>query len=165
LSPGQSLGNALAVQFRPTTVRRVHQAQIVVTYVTDPGAMPPATSTVSIPVYGEGVNTGARVLVTLNGVPVSTVEKIHLQLADPARNGGNEVTQDATLASVVGPVPELTFQFQREWGGASNPAGLPPDDYKITVTIRVSGGKRQTQTVDFSVPPCGFNPGLIVSFF
>jgi hypothetical protein len=162
LTPGQNLGSALAVQFRPTTVRRVHQAQVVVTYVTDPSTS--ATGTVSIPLYGEGVDTGARVLVTLNGVPVSEVEKLHLQLADPSRNGGNEVTHDLPLATVVGPVPELTFQYHREWGGASNPAGLAPDDYKITVTIRV-GNKRQTQTVFFSVKPCGFESNVIVSFF
>ncbi len=162
LTPGQDLGSGLAVQFRPTTVRRVHQAQVAVTYVTDPSTS--ATGTVSIPLYGEGVSTGARVLVTLNGVPVSEVEKLHLQLADPSRNGGNEVTQNVPLATVVGPVPELTFQYHREWGGASNPAGLPPDDYKITVTIRV-GNKRQTQTVFFSVKPCGFVSNLIASFF
>jgi hypothetical protein len=161
IPPGQSLGGGLAVQFRPTAVR-FHQAQVVVTYVTDPGAQPPATSTVSIPVYGEGVNTGARVLVTLNGVPVGNVEMLHLQLADPARNGGNEVDHDLPLATVVGPTPELTYQYHREWGGASNPAGLPPDNYKITVTIRV-GNKRLTQTVFFTVGPCGFT-NVVVNF-
>lgn len=161
LAPGQNLGSGLAVQFRPTSVRRVHQAKVEVIYVTDP--ITSATSTVLVPLYGEGVNTGARLLVTLGGVPVANVEKIHLQLADPSRNGGNEVTHDIPLTSVVGPVPELTFKYHREWGGASNPAGLPPDDYKATVTIKV-GKKQQTKTVYFTVLPCGFNANVVASF-
>src|SRR5207247_7376330 len=86
LTPGELLGDGkLAVQFRPTQIRRVHQALLNVTYITDP--ITGAATTVVIPLYGEGVTTGARGLVRLNGVPFGTLEKLQLQRIVGNRTG------------------------------------------------------------------------------
>jgi hypothetical protein len=159
--PGGLLAGGLTVRFRPTAIRRVHQAEVDVTFVADPFTQ--ATITLAVPLYGEGVTNGARLLVTLNNQPVPTVGKIQLQKVQPPHSWGHDLVHGVPLETVVGPVPELSFEFHREWGGASNPHPLQPADYEATVTIRVNG-KRRTRKVVFTVSPCGFNAGVTARF-
>ena len=57
---------------------RSHKLGVLsVTYVSDP--VSGATTTVNRNLCGEGVRTGARVLVRAGGVPLASVKKIHLQ--------------------------------------------------------------------------------------
>jgi hypothetical protein len=159
--PGGLLAGGLTVRFRPTAIRRVHQAEVDVTFIADPFTQ--ATTTLAVPLYGEGVTTGARLLVTLNNQPVPTVGKIQLQKVQPTHSWGHDLVHGMPLQTVVGLVPELSFEFHREWGGASNRRGLSPGNYVARVTIKVKG-KRITKDVPFTVSPCGFNAAVTASF-
>jgi hypothetical protein len=96
-------------------------------------------------------------------VPVPVVERIHLQRIVGNRKVSNETLKDVSLQTVVGPVPELSFQFHREWGGTSNPVQLLTGNYQVTATIRV-GNKPQTKTAFFSLDTCDYNPYITVDF-
>jgi len=108
------------------------------------------------------------VLVTEGGVPLAIVESIHLQrltanrnrnLLDSVDNAKNLALQTVTPASPCG-----AFQFHREYGTVSNPIQLATGSYQVTVTTRLSTGKRAKKTVGFSVDTCGFNPNIVVNF-
>jgi hypothetical protein len=64
------------------------------------------------------------------------------------------VTQTAPCAS---------FQFQREWGGVTNPIQLTAGDYQITVDATVNN-KRVSKTVSFTLDTCSFNQNIVVAF-
>jgi hypothetical protein len=113
------------------------------------------------------VNTGARVLVRANGVPLATVDKIQLQRINANRNKNqvdtNDVIQNATLQTVTPGGVCTSFQFHREYGTVSNPIQLLPGSYLVTVSATVNG-KKQSKSVGFDVTTCDFNPTVYVDF-
>jgi hypothetical protein len=166
LQPGHIAGEGnLYSVFAPTVVDRDRVANLQVTYVSDPVAG--TTSTISTPVCGEGVRTGARVLVTASGVPVSTVDKIMLQRITSNRNKPIvetiDVATNVPLSMVTPASPCPPFKFHREYGTVSDPIQLLPGSYTVTVSVTI-GGKRQTQTVAFDTSTCTFNPNIVVGF-
>jgi hypothetical protein len=164
LAPGELLGDgSLAVQFRPTVIARWRQAQVNITFVDDPTNG--HTTTIAVPLFGEGVTTGLRALVRLNGIPVAKVIKLQLQRIVGNRSVSNEVDQNLPSRSVTGPsgAPELGFQYHREWGGLPNPVQLLTGNYQVTASITVNG-KRTTKTVYLSLGTCDFNPKVVIDF-
>ena len=71
---------------------------------------------------GEGVKTGARVLVEAAGVPLASVNKIQLQRLTV--NKDSDVVHNAPLQTVTPTLPCIPFQFHREYGTVSNPIQL-----------------------------------------
>jgi hypothetical protein len=166
LLPGHQVGEGnLQVVFAPTILTRTESAAIAVTYISDPAQ--PATTTVFGLVTGEGVRTGARVLVTANGVAVTNVAKIQLNRINANRNKNlldtQDVVQNAILTTVIPGFPCQPFQYQREYGTVSNPIQLLPGSYQVTVSV-VINGKRQSKTVGFNLNTCDFNPNINVQF-
>src|SRR5262249_15769922 len=93
LEPGHILGEGdLNVVFAPAQIARDRSGTLTVTYVSDP--VSGTTMSVTRSLCGEGVYTGARVLVTSHGIPVAKVEKIHLQRINANRNRDQLDTQD-----------------------------------------------------------------------
>jgi len=163
LEPGHIVGGGdLQVAFSPAAIDRDREATITVTYVTDPVAG--TTSSVTRKLCGEGVHTGARVLVMVGGIPIANVEKIQLQRINANRNKNlldtHDVTQDAPLTTVVPDAPCPPFQYHREYGTVSNPIQLLAGSYQLTVSAIVNG-KRKNQTVGFDVSTCDFNPTIV----
>ena len=153
--------------FGPTAIDRDRIGTLSVTYESDPVAH--TTTTVTRNLCGEGVLTGARVLVRVGGVPVSTVEKIQLQRINANRNRAqldtNDVAQNVALQTFT-PAAGTScspFQFHREYGTVDNPIQLLAGSYQVTATAIVNG-KRQNKTVGFDVSTCDFNPTVIVDF-
>ncbi len=168
LQPGQTLGEGNpTLRFGPFGLDRDRQGTVSVGYVTDAAAG--TTGSLLRNACGEGVRTGARVLVRYQGVPVSLVEKLQLQRITGNRNGkvpnvdSIESLQNARLVSVTPAQPCASFQYHREYGTVSNPNQLLTGNYQVTATILV-GRKRLTRTVAFSVATCDFNPQVIVEF-
>lgn len=166
LQPGHIAGEGdLNVVFAPTAIDRNRQGTITVTYVLDP--VTGTTTNVTRKLAGEGVNTGARVLVTQAGIPISKVERIHLQRINANRNRDKLDTQDsvrdAELITVVPLAPGEPFQYHREYGTISNPIQLLPGSYQVTVQAIING-KRKSQVVGFDVQTCDFNPTVVVDF-
>ena len=166
LQPGHIAGEGdLNVVFAPTVVDRDRVATITVTYVTDP--ITGSTTNVTRLLCGEGVRTGARVLVTHNGIPVAKVEKIHLQRITSNRNrdrlDSQDVAMNLPLTTVLPAFPCPPFQYHREYGTVSNPIQLVPGSYQVTATA-VINGKRKTLVVGFDVQTCDFNPTVVVDF-
>jgi hypothetical protein len=167
LEPGHIVGEGdLNTAFRPTVVDRDRLANVMVTYVSEP--VTGTTTTVTRALCGEGVRTGARVLVTHNGVPVPTVE--HLQLHRiQGGPGGQERLQtvdsakDLALETVTPAAPCPAFQYHREWGTTSNPVQLLPGSYRVTARVRIEG-RNERLTVAFDVTTCDFNPTVVVDF-
>lgn len=167
LEPGAVAGSGdLRAVFAPDGIDRDVQGQVSVTYVTDPFTMATATETRDL--CGEGVRTGARVLVTHGGVPLPEVksirlhrinanrnDKVHLDTIDNARN--------VPLHAETPAAPCTPFQYHREYGTVSNPVQLLPGSYEVTVQTRIDG-KIRRRTVGFDVSSCGFNPTIIVDF-
>ncbi|PYN18034.1 MAG: hypothetical protein DMD76_30120, partial [Candidatus Rokuibacteriota bacterium] len=127
LEPGHIAGEgALNAVFAPTVLDRDRLGKLSVTYVTDP--ISGATATISRDLCGEGVNTGARVIVRAGGVPVGNVEKLQLKRIGPNKNKNALDTldnaQDVTLQSVTPAAPCAPFQFHREYGTVGNPIQL-----------------------------------------
>jgi len=165
LEPGHIVGEGdLSVVFAPTVVDRDRLATITVTYVTDP--ISGATANIVRRVGGEGVRTGARVLVMHAGIPVPHVERIHLQRINANRNRPRLDTQDNAmnlpLVTVIPAAPVEPFQYHREYGTVSNPIQLLPGAYQVTATAIING-KRRTLVVGFDVQTCDFN-ALVVDF-
>lgn len=166
LEPGHVAGEGnLNAVFKPAALDRDRLGSITVTYESDP--ITHATSNVTRSFCGEGVRTGARVLVRAGGVPLSMVEKIQLK-----RIGGNQnkdildtadVAKDLPLQTVTPAAPCPSFQFHREYGTVSNPIQLTPGSYEVTVSAIVNG-KRESKTVGFNVDTCDFNPTVIVDY-
>jgi hypothetical protein len=77
LEPGHIVGEGdLRLQFAPLALDRDLLGEVSVTYVSDP--ITGDTITVMRDMCGEGVRTGARVLVTHNGTPMDMVKSIKL---------------------------------------------------------------------------------------
>lgn len=166
LLPGHVVGDgALGAVFAPTALDRDLPGTLSVTYVSDP--VTGATTTVTRQLCGEGVNTGARVLVTVGGNPVPMVAKIQLQRINANRNkkilDTQDVVRNAALMTVQPAPPCPEFQFHREYGTVSNPVQLLPGSYQVTASVVVNG-KRMTKTVGFNVDTCDFNPNIVIDF-
>jgi hypothetical protein len=159
-------GNFKAV-FGPTPLDRDVLGTLAVTWVTDPFLN--TTTTTNMAMCGEGVRTGARVLVRIGGAnaPTGSVEKIQLHRLTANRNGNRldsvDVVQNPPLQNVSPAVPCTPFSFHREYGTVSNPVQLAPGSYQVSVSATVAG-KRKSLTVGFDVTTCDFNPQVIVDF-
>jgi hypothetical protein len=167
LEPGHTVGEGdLDVVFAPTALDRDRLGTLTVTYLSDP--ITAATTDVTRDLCGEGVNTGARVLVTAGGVPLAMVEKIQLQRINANRNkknnlDTNDVAMDVPLTTVTPAPPCKPFQYHREYGTVSNPIQLLPGSYQVTASAIVNG-KRKSKTVGFDVSTCDFNPTIVIDF-
>jgi len=166
LEPGHIVGEGdLQIVFAPEVLDRARLGELSVTYVSDP--ITGATTTETRALCGEGVRTGARVLVTLNGTPVSLVRHLHLQRVNANSNRPQldtvETVRNLVLETVTPKSPCASFQYHREYGTVSNPIQLLPGSYKLTARIRVDGHQR-SKTVGFDVQSCDFNPTLEVDF-
>ncbi len=163
VQPGHVAGDgSLSLVFAPTAVARSRSATVSVTYVSDPATS--ATVTISRALCGEGVSTGARVLVTHGGVPLATVDKIYLKRVKKKQTKGTPVTvqetiQNVALQSVAAPCQ--AFQFHREWGGATNPVQLLTGDYQLQITTKIAGHK-VVKVASFSVDTCNFNQTIVI---
>jgi hypothetical protein len=166
LEPGHVAGEgALMTVFDPDFLGRARTGSVSVTYVSDP--VTGATMNVTRSLCGEGVRTGARVLVKAGGVPLASVERIHLQRINGNRNknllDAVDNVKDVPLQTVVPGAPCASFQYHREYGTVSNPIQLLPGSYQVTVAAIVNG-KRQNKTVGFDVTTCDFNPTIVVEY-
>jgi len=165
LQPGHTVGDgALKIAFAPTDLSRDNLGTISVTYETDP--ITHNTVTESRILNGEGVRTGARVLVTAGGVPVAKVDRIMIQRITGNRNKPllNTIDNAMNLTPVtVSPAaPCGSFTYHREYSTVSNPIQLLPGSYQVTATAVVNG-KKVTKTVGFDASTCTFNPNIVIS--
>jgi hypothetical protein len=169
LQPGHVAGEGnLKTVFAPTAIDRDRLGSLSVTYS---NPITNALTTVNSDLCGEGVRTGARVLVRNGGVPLTTVEKIQLQRINANRNKSvldtNDVVQNATLQTVTPaatcllPLPPI--QFHREYGTVGNPIQLLAGSYQVTASAIING-KHKSKTVGFNVDTCDFNPTVIIDF-
>ncbi len=163
LQAGHVLGEGnLKNVFKPTLITRAEQGTVTVTYETDP--ITHATTAVPRSLCGEGTSRGARVLVTAGGLPVQSVNSIQLHRLDSNRKSISiDNFINAQLQTVTQAAPCGSFQFQREWGGVTNPIQLTAGDYQITVSATV-GKKRMSKTVSFTLGTCDFNQNIVVPF-
>jgi hypothetical protein len=166
LQPGHTVGDGnLNAVFAPTLLARELTGTVTVTFESDP--ITHTTTSVTSALCGEGVRTGARVLVTAAGVPLASVDKIMLQRITGNRNkhilDSIDVAMDLPLVTVSPPTSCTTFQYHREYGTVSNPIQLLPGSYQVTVSATVNG-KKQSLTVGFDVSTCTFNPNIVVQF-
>jgi hypothetical protein len=166
LAPGEKLGDGvLMVKFTPTELvtKRFLTAQVNVTYETDPFVDPPATETIVIPLAGEAVHTGMRLLVTKAGVPVDKIVSVQVR----SQTGRQRFfLMNQPLKIVNGPAgfqESLGFNYHAEFGGISNANQRLTGNYRITVKIR-NGRRVLTRSVNFNTTTCTFNPELIVNF-
>ncbi|MEK6337088.1 MAG: choice-of-anchor D domain-containing protein [Acidobacteriota bacterium] len=165
LQPGHTVGSGdLNIDFAPNVLARERTANVAVTFVN------PATGTTSTQtreLCGEGVRTGARILVTQGGVPMAQVHEIELKqywrllgfskTLDDADNLPLQ-TVPATPGTACGPI-----QFHREYGGLSNPDQIRPQLYRVKVEAKIAGVK-VTKLVWFTVDTCGFDGTIVVDF-
>lgn len=166
LEPGHVAGEGnLNTVFAPIELDRDRIGNLTVTYQSDP--ITHSTSDVTRTLCGEGVRTGARVLVTVGGMPVDIVKKIQIQ-----RIGGNRNKKIVDTVDVAQNVPLMTetplppcqpFQYHKEYGTVSNPVQLLPGSYQVTATAVVNG-KNKNKTVSFDVSTCDFNPNIVINF-
>jgi hypothetical protein len=166
LEPGHIVGEGdMNIVFAPTAIDRARKATISVTYISDP--ISGAATTVARLLCGEGVYTGARVLVMHGGVPLAQVEKIHLQRINANRNkpilDTTDVAMNLPLVTVVPTAPCGPFQYHREYGTVSNPIQLLPGSYQVTATAIING-KHKSLSVGFDVSTCDFNPTIVINF-
>jgi len=164
LQPGHTVGDGdLDIGFAPLNLGRDTPAKIDVTYETDP--ITHATTVETRLLNGEGVRTGARVLVTHNGVAVPLVEKIMIQRITGNRNRRILDTVDNAMnlkpKTVTPAAPCGSFQYHREYSTVSNPIQLLPGSYQITATA-VIGKKKVTKAIGFDVSTCGFNANIVI---
>jgi hypothetical protein len=166
LEPGHVVGSgALNTVFAPTALARERTANVTVTFVSDPTTG--TTSNQTRQLCGEGVRTGARVLVTQAGVPMPQVHEIelkrlggHFGFAKEVDEVRNVPLQTVTPTAGTACAP---FQFHREYGGVSNPEQLVPGVYRLKVEAIIAG-KEERKTVWFSVDTCGFDGTIGVDF-
>jgi Subtilase family len=174
LLPGEQLGDgALVMAFEPLVLARELEGVVTVTYEEDP--ITGATNTVAADMCGEGVHTGARVLVTQGGLPVDMVSSIQLLRKVGNTNGKGkagktdsvDIAKDVPLSSIAGSGPACpSFDYHMEYGTVANAIQLLPGDYELTVSIpNVSGkGKPQKMTQAFSVTVTDFVHTIVVAF-
>ncbi len=164
---GGQLGSGdLDLVFEPFTLARESTGTVNVTFVNDP--ITGTTSTDQVPFCGEAVHRGLRVLVTLGGVPVPTVESIELQSAfGPQQPNGDWFTKEtikhAALQTITGTAPCPSFQFHTEFGGISNPRSLKAGTYRVRVRLKI-GKKTKTKVVRAVMDECTFTPNVIVAY-
>ncbi len=166
LQPGHIAGEGnLQTVFHPVNLSRADTGNLTITYVSDP--ITGALTSVTRALCGEGVRTGARVLVTAGGVPLATVEQIKIQRINANRNkpllDTVDTSKNLALQTVVPPSPCAPFQYHKEYGTVSNPIQLLPGSYQVTVTAIVAG-HRVSRTVGFDVGTCDFNGTITVNF-
>ncbi|MBZ5536412.1 MAG: choice-of-anchor D domain-containing protein [Acidobacteriia bacterium] len=166
LEPGHVAGSGdLKAVFAPTALARERTANITVTFVSNPATG--ATSTQTRDLCGEGVRTGARVLVTQGGVPMTQVHEIELKRFGGAFGFANEIDETRNVAlQTVTATPGTacaSFQFHREWGAISNPTQLVPGVYQLKVEATIAG-KEERKVVWFNVDTCGFDGTIVIDF-
>jgi hypothetical protein len=166
LQPGHVVGSgALNTVFAPTAVARERTANVTVTFVSDPTTG--ATSSQTRDFCGEGVRTGARVLVTQGGVPMPQVHEIELKRLGGILGFAKEVDEVRNVPlQTVTPTPGTAcaaLQFHREYGAGTNPMQLVPGDYQLKVEA-IIGGKEERKKVWFNVDTCGFDGTIVVDF-
>lgn len=166
LEPGHIVGEGdLNTVFEPDTLARDRTGEITVNYVSDP--ITGATTDVQSSLCGEGVMTGARILVTYGGSPVQTVNQIMLLRINANRNNNRvdtvDVARNLDLQTITQVSPCSSFQFHREYGTISNPVQLLPGSYQATAMITI-GKKKTKKSVAFDVNTCDFNPTIIIDF-
>jgi hypothetical protein len=166
LEPGHVAGSGdLNTVFAPNIIDRDREGTVSVTYVQDP--ITGATATEDRALCGEGVFTGARVLVTHNGTPLPEVKSIRLHRINANRNKNRLDTVDnarrVPLQTVAPNAPCAPFVYHREYGTVANPVQLLPGSYEVTVQTRIDG-RMTKRTVGFDVNSCGFNPTIVVNF-
>ena len=165
LQPGQSVADAaLKMLFTPAAIDRDRHGTLALTYVSDP--FTGATTTLIRDLCGEGVATGARILVTVEGVPVPFVEKLEVQRVTGDKENPQIGTVDSStnvpLQTIV-PGVCAPLKYHKEYGTLGNPIQLSPASYQVTATVLIDG-KPKTLTVPFEVPSCGFNSTVVVAF-
>jgi hypothetical protein len=161
LPPGGSLSQGgFGIRFQPVELNRNVDSSVDVTYISDP--ILNTKTTVDKNLCGEGVFVGARVLVTLGGVPVSSVDRI--QLIQVSTNTVIDNVFNAKLKTITPTIATCSpFQFQREYGTVSDPKPLAPGSYQVKVTLTVAG-KQLVKTVTFNDNTCGFAHPVVVAF-
>jgi hypothetical protein len=161
LAPGASLSaGGFAIRFAPIELNRNVDSSVDLTYISDP--ILKTKTTVDTNLCGEGVFIGARVLVTLGGVPVSTVDRI--QLIQVSTSTVVDNIFNATLRTITPKIATCSpFQFHREYGTVSDMKALAPGTYQVKVTLTVAG-KQQVKTVTFTDNSCGFAHPVVVAF-
>ena len=166
IEPGHVFGEGnMKIVFAPTALDRDRLGNINVTYVSEP--IVGTTTLVTRALCGEGVKTGARVLVTIAGVPAAKVEKIQIQRITGNRNRPQlntvDVSQNLTPVSVTPAAPCPPFTYHKEYSTVANDMQLLPGSYQVTASVTVSG-KRLDKTVGFDVTACDFNPSIVITF-
>jgi hypothetical protein len=166
LEPGHQAGSGdLDAVFAPNAVSREHTANIAVTFVSDP--VTGATTAQTRDLCGEGVRTGARVLVTQGGMPMAQVHEIELKRFGGAFGFKKELDEvkNVSLQTVTATPGTAcpTFQFHREYGSVSNPGQLVPGAYQLKVEAIIAG-KEERKIVYFNVDTCGFDGTIVVDF-
>ncbi len=157
----------LKAVFAATEIDRDRLGNISVTYVSNP--VTGGTSTITRDMCGEGVNTGARVLVVNgSGTPYANVESIQLQRINANRNKNAVDTidnsRDLAPVTVTPSAPCATFTYHKEYGTVSNPIMLLPGSYDVTATVlSASTGKRVKKTVAFDANTCTFNQNIVIT--
>jgi len=117
---------------------------------------------------GEGVHTGARVLVTQGGVPLAQVHEIELKRVRGRWLGFDKEVDEVknTPLQTIAPSPGTAcaaIQFHREYGALTNPKQLRPGLYQLKVEVKIAG-KEVSKKIYFDVPTCGFNGTIVVDF-
>ena len=164
LQPGHIVGEGhLHLRFAPVTLGRNRTGQVRVTYVSNP--VSGATTSVTRNLCGEGVRTGARLLVTSLGVPLAVVKKIQLHRVNANQNGNPldsiDSINNAHLHTIAQAAPCSSYQFQAEWGSVDNPILLLPGVYRVSVMVKI-GNNNISRKVGFSVDTCDFNQTIVV---
>jgi hypothetical protein len=167
LAPGGQLGAGdLDLVFAPFQIRRASTGTVTVKFEDDPILHTIATDLV--PVCGEAVQRGLRVIVTAGGVPVPVVLKIALQVAfSPTQPNGNfstvQTINNALLRSITGTPPCASFQYHAEFGGNTNSKQLKPGVYRVKVWLKI-GKLTHTAIVRVNLDQCTFNQNVVVAF-
>ena len=170
LLPGEQLGDGLLmISFKPENVVRYSTADVEVTYETnDP--MLGDTDTITRFLCGEGVNTGFRLLVTRDGVPMPIVDKIQLfkVLYPDTVDEAQQIIQievDVPLMATLDLPPCVSQEFHTEYGGETNPILLQPGHYDVWINHQFPDTGHQSRKVRVIIDDqCTFLPYFDVDF-
>jgi len=172
VTPGEQLGDGdLKVRFAPSEMltERFHQAQVNVTYITDPFSL--VEETLVVPLIGEACQTGFRLLVRAGGTPVENVVKITATIKGLNAKGKKAreklKTNHATLRSVTAPDPfaeDINFKYHAEFGGVTNSTQIRTGEVLMKVVYKV-GKHKKTRTLRFqAMNTCTFNENVVADF-
>lgn len=168
ISPGEQVGEGdLLAVFRPQELDRDRIGSLSVNWLANPIAL--TTATLTSQMCGEGVRTGARVLVRVGGAPAPVVDRIQIQRITANRNRKIVDTVDTSLNLALQTwTPEAgtacqPFAFHKEYGTVDSPLMLAPGSYTVTATVTI-GRKKSSKTVAFDTNTCGFNPTVVIDF-